>query len=87
MKDNKDPEEEKKNTEDDDENNNSNKEYFEFSFLKMKLKAAGNSQEEIRKTVIQTWWLPIASYIILALIVIFISRDLLEKLVLSLFKN
>lgn len=67
--------------------NNGEKESFEFSFLKLRLKATGVNQEEIRKTVIRTWWLPIFSLSILALIVIFGTNELFDKLIVLLFSK
>lgn len=73
-------------TESENDDDDDKKESFEFSFLKLRLKATG-SQEEIRKTVITTWWLPISALLVLALMVILGASELLEKLALLILKK
>lgn len=76
----------KDNTEKCKENNEKNYS-FEFSFSKLRLKAIGKNQEEIRKTIIRTWWLPISFLLVSAIVIILSSKELIEKLILLFFNN
>jgi len=67
--------------------NSQGKEYFEYSFLKFtKLRVGGKKQSEIRKTVIQTWWLHLFTFLFAVILIISIGNNVLREIVLLLFK-